>query len=147
MKQDRTTRQFFVAAASAAIGVFLLASSHTAANARGGGFGFAGHAGHFHGLFGHGFAAAHRHGFFGRRWRNPWWFGNGAWVQYGGFGTFAPYWPTDVNGSTGSTAPAVVFVPPPQQPTNAIACNRSQEVVTVPSEEGGTRPITVTRCY
>jgi hypothetical protein len=149
MKQDQITRKFLVAAASAAIGFFLLASSSTATNARGGGFGFGGRTGHFHGLFGRGsglgFAAVHRHGFFDRRWRNPWWFGNGAWSQYGAFVPYAPYWPYEASNTTGSAPPVFVFVQP--QPPAAIACSRSQEVVTVPSEDGGTRPITVTRCY
>jgi hypothetical protein len=145
MNQDQTIRKIFVATASAALGLFLLASSQTAASA-GGGFGFGGHVGHFHGLFGHGFAAAHRHGFFARRWRNPWWLGNGAWGQYAGFVPYAPYWPYEANNyAIGPTSTPVVLVQP--QPPAALACQRSQEVVTVPSEEGGTRPITVTRCY
>jgi hypothetical protein len=39
--------------------------------------------------------------------------------------------------------PQVVFVSPPQ-PT--LTCNHSREAVTVLSEEGGTREITITRC-
>jgi hypothetical protein len=42
-----------------------------------------------------------------------------------------------------SLSPQVVSVSPPQP---ALTCHHSRETVTVLSEEGGTREITITRC-
>ncbi len=65
----------------------------------------------------------------------------GAWPLYGG-GVVAvpPYAPVSMNYVE---VPRIVYVPLPPQ---ALTCHRSRETVTVPSEAGGTRAITVTRC-
>lgn len=65
----------------------------------------------------------------------------GVWPFYGG-GIVAvpPYAP----GTAVTYAPPrIVYVPLPPQ---ALTCHRSRQTVTVPSEAGGTRAITITRC-
>jgi hypothetical protein len=55
------------------------------------------------------------------------------------------YWPTYSTQPVAEDAgyvPADPIIPPPP----ALSCERNREVVTVPSEAGGTRQITVTRC-
>ena len=42
-----------------------------------------------------------------------------------------------------AVTPSVVYVAEPQR---ALTCQYSQQVKTVPSESGGTRDITITRC-
>jgi hypothetical protein len=47
---------------------------------------------------------------------------------------------------------SIEVVPAPQSlgpvvsPTFALSCHRSQEVITVPTENGGSRKVTITRC-
>jgi hypothetical protein len=63
----------------------------------------------------------------------------GLWPYYG-----YDYVPTDAYGDMdGTTYPETDgFVPGPPAPV----CHRSQEIVTVPSESGGTRQIKIIRC-
>jgi hypothetical protein len=64
----------------------------------------------------------------------------GLWPYYG-----YDYVPTDAYGDMdGTTYPETVgFVP---EPPHAPACRRSEEIVKVPSEGGGTRQIKIIRC-
>jgi hypothetical protein len=64
----------------------------------------------------------------------------GLWPYYG-----YDYFPTDAYGDiNGTTYPETVgFVP---EPPPAPICHRSEEIVTVPSEGGGTRQIKIIRC-
>ena|ERR1700722_13909310 len=75
------------------------------------------------GFGGHGFHHGFRH--------SPY----GALVASYGFG--------DESVSGMSLQPQIVSVSPPQP---ALSCHHSRETVTVLSEEGGTREITITRC-
>jgi hypothetical protein len=65
----------------------------------------------------------------------------GAWPFYGGGIVAVPPYASET--MVNYAPPTVVYVPLPPQ---ALTCHRSQQTVTVPSEEGGTRKITVTRC-
>ncbi len=102
----------------------------------GGGHGFGGYRGYSGGGYGRGYG-------YGRYGRG---FGYGG---YGlGFGLYGyPYYgngygPTDASGDiTSATPPPVWFVP--ELPRTPIVC---KETVTVPSEDGGTRQITIRRC-
>jgi len=79
--------------------------------------------------FGKHFRPAHRHKNFNQ------------WPLYGGVYATAPY---DLYNSGNYVEPGpVVFV---SQPPSALSCQHSKEVKTVPSESGGTRDITITRC-
>jgi hypothetical protein len=60
------------------------------------------------------------------------WFGGGVVSE-----TYQPTYPTE--------PPLQMFVLPPEPPP-ALDCHRSHETVTVPSEDGGTREIKITRC-
>ena len=63
------------------------------------------------------------------------------WPMYGGLYAIPPY---DFYGSGNYVQPGLdVFV---SQPVSALSCQHSKEVKTVPSESGGTRDITITRC-
>jgi hypothetical protein len=64
----------------------------------------------------------------------------GLWPYYG-----YDYFPTDAYGDINGTAypETVGFVP---EPPPAPVCHRSEEIVTVPSEGGGTRQIKIIRC-
>jgi hypothetical protein len=64
----------------------------------------------------------------------------GVWPSYG-----YDYVPTDAYGDmSGATySETVGFVP---EPPPAPVCHRSEEIVTVPSEGGGTRQIKIIRC-
>jgi len=64
-------------------------------------------------------------------------------VGYDGFVDVPPYSP-DVLSSMGYFPPMAYFLAGSPYVLN---CRRSQETVTVPSEEGGTRQIVVRRCY
>ena len=85
----------------------------------------------------------HHHHLHGKNWNN---WNNGLYAGYGyGYGGY--YMPTysgdyssdDITGS----APVTTIIPPPP----ALKCEKSREVVTVPSAIDGTaRQITVTRC-
>ncbi len=116
-----------VLAAILAIALLVLAQPDFAAIARGGGMGgHSFHAGsHFRAFNRHG------HGHFARRNLNQW-----PW--YGGYYAL----PSDVSadGDVTSSVP-VMYVP-----VRVASCHKVQEAMTVPSEEGGTRQVTVTRC-
>jgi hypothetical protein len=123
-----------------AVGVALVlgtANMTTSAMAfgRGGGWGGGGH--FVHGGFpGRGFAIARG------RFVHPFRRNFGSWPYYG-----YDYVPTDafgdINTMTYATPETAGFVPgPPPAP----ACQRSEEMVTVPSEKGGTRQIKIVRC-
>lgn len=60
-----------------------------------------------------------------------------AWPDYG-YGDV----PIDTSGDIEPVTPET-FVP---EPKRAVGCNRSEETVTVPSEDGGTRQIKMIRC-
>lgn len=109
--------------------LLLLAQPNIAAYARGGGMGM--HPHHFSGHFG----KSHHHRNFARNNQNLWW--------YGGYGYYAiPSSYTSGNGDVTGTVPATVMYVPIQ----VQSCRKVQEAMTVPSEEGGTRQVTVTRC-
>jgi hypothetical protein len=97
------------------------------AHAHGSGSGM--HSFHFGKHFGARFRHAHHRNF--NQW--PWW--------YGGYYAAPPY---DYDNNSGVAAPPnVVYVlgSPPVR-----SCQYIKETVTVPSESGGTRDITITRC-
>ena len=108
--------------------VLLFAQSHDAAYARGGGMG--GHS--FHG--GSHFRAFHHHGrgHFARHNQNQW-----PW--YGGYYYTLPS-EASAGGDVTSSVPVMYL------PVRVASCRKVQEAMTVPSEEGGTRQVTVTRC-
>ena len=60
---------------------------------------------------------------------------------FGGYLTTTPYYGPDDIGE----GPLRTFVASPEPP-HALSCDRSEAMVTVPSEDGGTREIKVTRC-
>jgi hypothetical protein len=103
--------------------MLLLAPLEAVAGPHGGGFGA--HSFHFTSHF----RSARHHGAFGR------------WPLFGGLVAVPPY--ASDNIVTYVTPETVVFVP---EPPRALSCHRSQQTVTVPSEAGGTREITITRC-
>ncbi len=105
-----------------AVAALAYAPSAIHANAHGGGFKM--HSGHFGKHFRHG-----RHKNF-----NQWW----PYAGYGGLYAIPPY----DNVNYVELAP-IVYV---SQPPAALTCQTSKEVKTVPSESGGTRDITITRC-
>ena len=110
-----------------ALAVVLVAPLAVMANAHG--LGFGAHSIHSRGHFTGHFGSAYRHGQYGQ------------WPLYGGVVTAAPE--TSDNMITDATPETVVFVP---EPTRTLSCQHSREIVTVPSEQGGTRQITITRC-
>src|SRR5215510_13189569 len=55
-----------------------------------------------------------------------------------------PYFGLDFLGAPMPSAPMLLSAPP--EPPRALSCQRSQETVVVPSEDGGTRDIRVVRC-
>lgn len=63
---------------------------------------------------------------------------NQWWPSYGGLYAVPPY----DTGSYVQPGP-IVFV---SEPPSALTCQTSKEIKTVPSESGGTRDITITRC-
>jgi len=86
------------------------------------------------------------HGFhFGKHFRNARNFRNfNDSPQYGGVYALPPYdYNYGYNGSS-ATEPANFFYV--VQPPRVLSCQYIRETVTVPSESGGTREITVTRC-
>jgi len=105
-----------------------------AARARGAGFGGGG------AHFSHGFSFAHQRGGFGRFRQPYWWSRYGWWPGYGGYIDVPPY----EAAGYGYAPPAFVYVTPNAEV--APSCVRSQETVTVASESGGTRQVSVTRC-
>ena len=115
-------------AAIFAVAVLALVQPDIAANARGGG-GMGGHSMHVSSHF----RAFHHHG---RRHlaRNN----QNQWLWYGGYYTL----PSDVfTYGNGTSSVPVMYVP-----VRVASCHKVQEAMTVPSEEGGTRQVTVTRC-
>ena len=113
-----------------AFALLFFAQPHGAAYARGGGMG--GHGVHVGGHF----RAFHRNGHFARNNRNQnqnlWW--------YGGYGYYTLPASTSGDGDVTSSV-RVMYVP-----VRVASCHKVQEAMTVPSEEGGTRQVTVTRC-
>jgi hypothetical protein len=116
-----------VGAGLLAFALLLFAQPQDVAYARGGGMG--GHAFHFSGHL----RAFHHHGrgHFARNNQN-------LWPWYGGYYTLPP----DVSGDGDVTS----SVPVMYVPVRVATCHKVQEAMTVPSEEGGTRQVTVTRC-
>jgi len=106
-----------------ALAVVLLAPLAVMANAHG--LGFGGHSFHSKRHFG----SAYRHGPYGQ------------WPLYGGIVAVPP--DASENIMTDATPETVVFV---SEPSRTLSCHHSQQIVTVPSEQGGTRQITITRC-
>ena len=106
-----------------ALAMLMVASLEVAANAHGIGFG----AHPFHSA-GH-FRSAQRYG------------ADGQWPLYGGIATVPPDVSDDI--MVDATPETVVFVP---EPPRRLSCHHSQQIITVLSEEGGTRQITITRC-
>jgi len=98
------------------------------ASAHGGGFKM--HSGHFGKLFPH-----FRHGARNRNF-NQWW----PYAGYGGIYAVPSY---DYDSVNYVEPPPVIYV---SQPPAALTCQTTKEVKTVPSESGGTRDITITRC-
>jgi hypothetical protein len=115
---------------------------------RGGGWGGGGH------FVGSGLAArgfAINRGSLGHPFRRAFAFRRVAFRKAFAFGGGGPYYgygyvPTDAFGDidTASYPETVGFVMP--EPLHASVCRRSEETVTVPSEDGGTRQIKVIRC-
>jgi hypothetical protein len=91
--------------------------------------GMAGHSFHVGGHFGK--LHHHRNGRFARHNQN-------LWPWYGGYYMLPADASTD--GDVTSSVP-VMYVP-----ARVAACHKVQEAMTVPSEDGGTRQVTVTRC-
>jgi hypothetical protein len=61
------------------------------------------------------------------------------WV--GGYAS-TPYYSPDYIGGGQS----VVIVLPPPEPPYQLTCERSREIMSVPSEDGGVREVRITRC-
>ncbi len=111
-----------------AVGVVLLTVPFgVAAKPGGAGLGARGH-----GLSAHGPGFGHRAPF---RRQVPW-YGSGG-VAYDPYPYYTAY-------GVGQDVIQKVVLPP--EPPRALTCQRSQQTVTVPTDEGGTRQITVTRC-
>jgi hypothetical protein len=111
--------------AKIAIGTVLLAvPCGVAAKPGGGGLGA-------HSLSSHGLRLGHRAPF---RRQIPWYGGVVANDLY-------PYYTTY---GVGDDVIQKFILPP--EPPRKLTCQRSQQIVTVPSDEGGTRQITITRC-
>jgi hypothetical protein len=109
----------------------LLAPLELGADAHGSGFGA--HSSHFTGIHsshfpGHFRSARHNEAF-------------GQWPLFGGLVAVPP--DASDNIVPYATPETVVFVPESQR---ALSCHHSQQTLTVPSEDGGTRQITITRC-
>jgi hypothetical protein len=112
-----------------ASGALLLAPIAVMANAHG--LGFGAHSIHSARHFG----SAHR---IGSAQRNK---AYGQWPLYGGVVAVAP--DTSDSNMTYEIPQEVAFFP---EPSRTLSCHYSQQIVTVPSEEGGTRQIAITRC-
>jgi hypothetical protein len=65
------------------------------------------------------------------------------WPLYGGLYALPPYDSYGGYSSANYFQPEIVFV---AQPPAALSCQNSKEIRSVPSESGGTRDITITRC-
>jgi hypothetical protein len=104
----------------------------------GGGFGGGGHMG---GGFGGGHFAGRGMAHFAQHHRR----GHQAFGLWPWYGYDAPSYPYDDSYSTpydDSSSSAQVVAPEPPRP----ACQHSEQTVTVPSENGGTREVTILRC-
>jgi hypothetical protein len=117
----------FVIAASAF--ALLLPRQDLAAKARGHGVGVKTSIFTRHYLSAHHYRLGRRHGAFGGQ---PF------------FGSLVEVPPYVSDNGPGYAPPAMAVAAP--EPPQALSCHRTQEIVQVPSEEGGTRKITITRC-
>ena len=117
----------YVSSVPVALGLVILlhAPFEAAAKSRAGGLGVHHGGSHSHQ---HGGFRSHRHGGLQHR-------------PLHGYVSTAPYYGPDYFGE----APLQMFVAP-SEPPHSLDCKRSQSTVTVPSEDGGTRQIIVTRC-
>jgi len=73
----------------------------------------------------------------------------GYWPLYGGLWSVPPYDDAFYNPYDYTFGNHVTYVIPGSlvpEPPRALSCKSSQQTVTVPSEEGGTREITIKRC-
>lgn len=119
-----------LAATVVAFAMLFLAQPDIAAYARGAMGASSGHIGsHFR------MSPRRGHQHFARHNRNQ-----NLWPWYGGYYALPPYASGDDDVT--STAPATVMYVPARAPN----CHKIQEAMTVPSEDGGTRQVTVTRC-
>jgi len=121
-----------VLAAMFGFAALILVQPDHAANARGGGMG--GHSFHMSGHFrpANRHFAHHHHNQNQNQNQNLWW--------YGGYGYYTL--PASTSGDDAATS----SVPVMYVPVHVASCHKVQEAMTVPSEEGGTRQVTVTRC-
>jgi hypothetical protein len=112
-----------------AFALLFFAQPQHAAHARGG---MGAHSVHFSGHFRpfnhHGRSAHHNN----NQNQNLWW--------YGGYGYYT------LPASTSGDDAVTPSVPVMYVPVRVASCHKVQEAMTVPSEEGGTRQVTVTRC-
>jgi len=129
-----TIRHAAAAAAVAAAATLALANGGAAAKGPGG----AGHGAGAHAFAFKSQMLAHRHGNHRRNNANTNALG---WPLYGYY-AMPPY--DGYAGQGGEGSPAFVIVRDDQPPK--LSCDKHRETVTVPSESGGTRDITVTRC-
>jgi hypothetical protein len=67
--------------------------------------------------------------------------GGGPYYGYGGYGGDVAMPAETPETAMTYVTPIMVVEPPP-----ALTCHRTEQVVTVPAEEGGTRDIKITRC-
>jgi hypothetical protein len=67
--------------------------------------------------------------------------GAGSYYGYGGYGGYGAMPAETPEAAVTYVTPIWVAEPPP-----ALTCHRTEQVVTVPAEEGGTRDIKITRC-
>ena len=105
-----------------------LVSAPLAIAAGGHGHGFHGHSGHFSNHFR---PARHQNNF-------------SQLPLYGGLYALPPYsYDNNYIANGYASSPTVIFV---AEPPRALTCHYSQQTKTVPSEDGGTRDITITRC-
>lgn len=119
-----------LAATVVAFAMLFLAQPDIAAYARGA---MGAHSVHFSSHFRMAHRRGHQH--FARHNQNQ-----NLWPWYGGYYALPPY--ASGNDGVTTTAPTTVLYVPVRTPI----CHKVQEVMTVPSEEGGTRQVTVTRC-
>lgn len=120
-----------IAVAVAAAAVLALSNGGAVAKGPGMGSGPGMHSFHFKSHF-----LSHHHRFAHRHNNNAF-----GWPLYGGYYAMPPYDDT-AGGEPGG--PAVVIVQDYRLPQ--LTCEKHRETITVPSESGGTRDITVTRC-
>lgn len=117
--------------AAAAVGSMTLGA--TPVSARGSGF-------HAPPLYRHWHGGHRWHGRYTHRWPRY----AGQWPAYGGdwwplYGSAALMSP-EQDSSDAQPIPTVVWSPP------QLTCQRSQQIVSIPTENGGTQQVTITRC-